>query len=86
MSVSALAGKGKVRALKLITGSKEYQDTFLKLGQEWELSQELTDKLEEFTCSLYAPKTLNKMISGITCSVLKKVILKVISYHHARIA
>lgn len=64
-TVSAFAGKGKVKALKLLAGSREYQDTFLKLGQEWDLSQELTDKLEEFTCSLYAPKTSANKINDL---------------------
>ena len=71
-TVSAFAGKGKVKALKLLTGSREYQDTFLKLDQEWDLSQELTDKLEEFTCSLYAPKTsankINDLLYHLSCA------------------
>ena len=55
-TVSAFAGRGKAKALKLLISHVDNQDTFLKLGQEWELSQELVDKLEAFTCLLYAPK------------------------------
>ena len=55
-TVSAFAGKGKAKALKLLTSNKQNQDTFLKLGQEWDLSPELVDKLEAFTCQFYALK------------------------------
>ena len=52
-TVSAFAGKGKTSALKLLTSNRETQDTFLELGQEWDLSPELMDKLEAFTCLMY---------------------------------
>ena len=55
-TVSAFAGKGKAKALKLLTTSRENQDTFTKVGQEWDIPPELTDKLEAFTCLLYATK------------------------------
>ncbi len=55
-TVSAFVGRGKTKALKLLISHVDYQDTFLKLDQEWVLSQELVDKLETFTCLLYAPK------------------------------
>ena len=55
-TVSTFAGKGKVKALKLLTSNKEHQYTFFKLGQEWDLSGDLMDKLEAFTCLLYASK------------------------------
>ena len=56
-TVSALAGKGKASALKLLTINREIQDTFLQLGQMWNLSRELMDRLEAFKCCLYAPKS-----------------------------
>ena len=55
-TVSAFAGKWKASALKILTSNKESQDTFRMLGQEWDLSPDLMDKLEAFTCLLYAPK------------------------------
>lgn len=64
-TVSAFAGKGKAKALKLLTSSKENQDTFLKLGQEWDLSPELIDQLEAFTCLLYAPKASSTRINNL---------------------
>ena len=45
-TVSAFAGKGKKRAFTPLMNNKETQDKFLKLGQEWDLSPELSNKLE----------------------------------------
>ncbi|CAM4733150.1 unnamed protein product [Leuciscus chuanchicus] len=64
-TVSAFAGKGKTRALTLLMNNKETQDTLLKLGQEWDLSPELSNKLEAFTCVLYAPKASTTMINKL---------------------
>ncbi len=64
-TVSAFAGKGKAKALKLLSKNKEIQDTFLKLGQEWDLSPDLMDKLEAFTCLLYAPKASSMKINDL---------------------
>ena len=68
-SVSALAGKGKASALKLFTIDREIQDTFLQLGQMWDLSRELMDRLEEeeeerfiFPTTTTLVHTLNKFI------------------------
>ena len=55
-TVSAFAGRGKAKALKLLTNSKEHQDKFLLLGQEWDVSPDLSDKLEAFTCHLFCAK------------------------------
>ncbi len=64
-AVSEFAGKGKVKALKLLTSNKEHQNTFLKLGQEWDLSADLMDKLEAFTCLLYAPKVSTTKVNDL---------------------
>ncbi|KAL8624130.1 hypothetical protein ACOMHN_036133 [Nucella lapillus] len=55
-SVSSFAGKGKVAALKMLKSNENVQQTFSDLGKDWELSGELFEKLEQFTCKLYAPK------------------------------
>ena len=64
-TVSAFAGKGKAKALKLLSKNKEIQDTFLKLGQEWDLSPDLMNKLEAYTSLLYAPKTSSTKINDL---------------------
>ena len=53
-SVSAFAGKGKITALKLIKRHKSFQDLFKQLGMQWEVSSELFERLQEFTCKLYS--------------------------------
>jgi len=55
-TTSAFAGKGKASALKLVTNNREIKNTFTELGQEWDLSSELMNKLECVTCLLYGPK------------------------------
>ena len=56
-NVSAFAGKGKTKALKMLTHNEDYQDNFMEMGREWDMSLELMNKLEHFKCHLYAPKT-----------------------------
>jgi len=68
-TVSAFAGKEKVQSLKLLIGNKKkHQTTFFKLGEEWDLSDKLIDKLEEFNShvSSMPPKLQQEqsMISG----------------------
>ena len=64
-TVSAFAGKGKAKALKLLTKRKLEQATFLQLGEEWDLSPELMDRLEAFTCQLYAPKAQTSNVNHL---------------------
>ena len=49
-------------ALKMLKSNQDVQQAFSDLGKDWELSHELFEKLEKFTCQLYAPK---QPISGI---------------------
>jgi len=87
-TVSAFAGKGKSKALKMLINNKDHQDTFAELGREWDVSMELMNKLEHFTCLLYAPKTsstnVNELRYHLFCA--KKVMLKAICFHLAEIA
>ena len=48
-SVSAFAGKGKVSAPKMLKSDKEFQQAFSNLGKDWELSNEMFEKIEQFT-------------------------------------
>ena len=63
--MSVFAGKGKTNALKLLISNKETQDMLLELGQEWDLSQELMNKLQAFTCLLYAPKVFTTKVNEL---------------------
>ena len=52
-TVSAFAGRGKMGALGIVEENKEFQEMFKLVGMEWELSDELFQKLEDFTCLMY---------------------------------
>ena len=64
-SVSAFVGKGKAQAFKLVKTDKGSRETFTELGQEWNLSPELMNKLEALTCQLYAPKTTTTTVNDL---------------------
>lgn len=61
--VGTFASKGKLGALKLLRSSKEVQEAFAELGQEWNVAEELMHKLENFTCLLYASKSGTKELN-----------------------
>ena len=54
-TVSALAGRGKLGALKLLKKDITHQETFSQLGQAWDVSTDLFEKVQDFTCRMYAP-------------------------------
>ena len=56
-TVSALAGRGKAQALKLIKSNKEIQETFAQLGEQWNVQPSLLERLEIATCKLYSTST-----------------------------
>jgi len=47
-SVSSFAGKGKVKAVNLIRKNEQFRDTFVHLGQQWSVSDELFDAIQDF--------------------------------------
>lgn len=44
---------GKVKPIKLLQEKPRFQEIFNKLGEKWEVSDELFAGLEECTCTLY---------------------------------
>lgn len=71
-TVSAFAGKGKIKALKMVRGNSEYQKIFKELGNSWVVSDELVHHLQKFVCKLYGDKqetsTLNQYRYKMFCS------------------
>ena len=51
-TVSALAGRGKMGALRIVKNHKSFQEMFDLLGVEWVLSDHLFQKLQDFTCQV----------------------------------
>ena len=55
-STNAFKGIGKIKPLKLLKKCPEFEETFSKLGEEWEVSNEVINDLERFTCRLFGCK------------------------------
>ena len=56
-TVSSFAGCRKLGALKLLRESTSYKQAVEQLGEEWNVSIDLFDKMQEFVCRMYAPLT-----------------------------
>ena len=53
-SVSSFAGIGKVKPLKILPKNNDFQEVFVRVGEEWSVTEELFGKLEAFClCSLW---------------------------------
>ena len=53
-STSAFKGIGKVNPVKLMMRLQRYIPVLDKLGDTWEISEELSNDLNSFTCSIYS--------------------------------
>lgn len=56
-TVSCFVGKGKKVGFKLLKTDERVRECFGRLGESWDLSSDLFDELNRFTCLLYAPNT-----------------------------
>ena len=74
-TISAMVGKGKLKALKVLSEKKLFVDAFNKLGQSWELDDELAADIEKFVCRLYGHKvsSLNELRYKLYCSKNGKI-------------
>ena len=54
--MSAFAGKGKWRALKLLLKNKSFVTAMMELGESWQLSDETFNGTESFVSHLYGKK------------------------------
>jgi hypothetical protein len=52
-SVSALYGKGKKKALKLLVKNRSFCEVFQRLGGSYEVTEDMMTVLEKFVCKLY---------------------------------
>ena len=52
-TVSAFAGHGKIRSIKLMAKTQEHVKLFAELGNKtFQLSEELVNNLQEFVCEM----------------------------------
>ena len=84
-SVSAFAGKGKSKAIKILITSDEYIDLFKNFGQQWQVNKDEMAALECFTCELYGQKRSLLMMFVTVCIVIKMETLVRRSCHHVQI-
>ena len=56
-STSAFIGKGKVKVIGLLKKKENYQRVFSRLGDKWDISNDLLSALSEFTCALYGKRS-----------------------------
>jgi hypothetical protein len=68
-TVSAFAGRGKLSALKQMKADKTYQEAFSQVGQSWEVSAELFQRLQDITCHIYIPSTQTSSVNELRYQV-----------------
>ena len=85
-AISAFAGQGKLKALKILLREQKFIDAFATLGSSWNVANELFCIIEECVCQLYCrnTKTLKSMNSGIKCSAVEERRWHPHGFHHAR--
>ena len=59
-TTSAFMRKGKIRPLKIMQQKAQYVNAFKKLGETEEVTDDVREVLEEFTCSMYGFKATKK--------------------------
>ena len=62
-SVSAFAGIGKAKPLRLLCSKNEFQVMFQNLGEQWFITEELCVQLESFVCAMYGMKKGNQDVN-----------------------
>ena len=52
-TISSFAGKGKIKALKLLIQYPQFVSYFFELGRRWVVTEDMVNNYVEFVCSLY---------------------------------
>lgn len=70
--VNPYVGRGKIGALRIVKEHKSFQGMFDLLGVEWELSDDLFQRRQDFTCQLYiscpGANSVNELTFRMLCS------------------
>ena len=61
-SMSALYGRGKLKAFKLMLSEVKFQNAFRELGSSFTLSNTLFSTLEQFVCRLYGQQNVEHVL------------------------
>ena len=70
-STGAFKGKGKVKAIRLLQKTKNYQRVFSRLGDEWDFSNDLPSTLLESTRALYGKPRMANVNEVCYCRVVE---------------
>ena len=70
-TTSSFKGIGKVKPIQLLLKEERFVEAFNRLGDDWEVPDDLIDVLEEFTCALYGKKK-DKDINKVRVDKLKE--------------
>ncbi|XP_049337187.1 uncharacterized protein LOC111196954 [Astyanax mexicanus] len=70
---SAFKGKGKVAPLKKLQQNPRFQKAFSQLGTLWQVSNELQQEMESFTCVMYGHGRLTS-IDAVRVKMLQKMV------------
>ena len=72
-TVRGFAGKGKIRALKILKANAEFKEVFAQLGVQWNLPPNVHVKLEEFVCKLCATRpatsSIDVLLYNLFCAI-----------------
>ncbi len=60
-SSSAFKNLGKVKPMKLVLSVSSYDAALGQLGESWDVSDNLIDDLDHFTCALYGRPQIKKV-------------------------
>ena len=70
-TTSAFKGIGKVKPIKIVEKNSKFEDVFCKLGQRWNVTDDVFKGLEEFTCSMYGSKRM-KDVDEVRAKLIKR--------------
>ena len=70
-TVSAFGGQGKMKALKLLDANVRYRNAFQTVGQDWEVSPELFDIIQEFTCRMYLSRSTTCDVNSLWYDIFR---------------
>lgn len=69
---SAFKGIGKVKPVKLIQKKPRFERGFSRLGDDWDVNEELFGQLEEFTYAMYGKPRLGSVREMRHCPMKEK--------------
>ena len=60
-TTSALRGIGKVKPIKLLDKETKFQEVLVQIEEEWKVTNETMEKVEQFICCLYGKPKMDKI-------------------------